>query len=128
GFALYDLMGIERRDHAARDAQALRNFLFFDAPVGLFVTLDRRLDVGSWIDCGMFLQSILLAARGVGLETCAQAAWVRHGGTVRRVLGIGDEQVLISGVALGHADPDAPENRLVTDREPVAAFTTFHEE
>lgn len=127
GFALYALMGIERHDKGAREAQALENFRFFEAPVGLFVTLDRRLNPGSWIDCGMFLQSILLAARSFGLETCAQASWVRHGGTVRAALGLGDDQVLIAGVALGHADPSAPENRLVTDRAPVDAFTTFHE-
>lgn len=126
GFDLYDLLGIARHDHAARDEQALRNFTFFGAPVGLIVTLDRRLNVGSWIDCSMFLQSILLAARAFGLETCAQASWVRHGGTVRRALGIGEGQVVISGVALGHADPDAPENRLVTERAAVDAFTTFH--
>ncbi len=127
GFDLYALLGIARHDKAAREAQALENFTFFGAPVGLFVTLDRRLDRGSWIDCGMFLQSVLLAARAFGLETCAQASWVRHGGTTRRTLGIGDDQVLISGIALGHPDPDAPENGLVTERAPVDAFTTFHD-
>jgi len=127
GFDLYDLLGIARDDTAARAAQSRRNFLFFDAPVGLFVTVDRRLNLGSWLDCGMFLQNLLLAARAHGLETCAQASWVPYAGTVRATLGIDDGEVLLSGVALGWPDPDAPENALATERVPPAAFTTWHD-
>jgi nitroreductase len=126
GFDLYDLLGIARADEAAREAQSRRNFLFFDAPVGLFVFVDRRLNLGSWLDCGMFLQNLLLAARGHGLETCAQASWVPYAGTVRATLGIDDGDVLLSGVALGYPDPEAPENALVTERAAPAAFTTWH--
>jgi nitroreductase len=127
GFDLYDLLGIARDDEAARTAQSRRNFVFFDAPVGLFVTVDRRLQLGSWLDCGMFLQSLCLAARGVGLETCAQASWIAYAGTVRAALGIDDGEVLLSGVALGWPDLDAPENALATERVPPAAFTSWHD-
>lgn len=126
GFDLYDLLGIARDDEAARAAQSRRNFLFFDAPVGLFVTVDRRLNLGSWLDCGMFLQNLLLAARAHGLETCAQASWVPYAGTVRATLGIDDGEVLLSGVALGYPDPAAPENALATERVRPADFTTWH--
>ncbi len=127
GFELYDRLGIARDDQAARDAQSRRNFLFFDAPVGLFVTVDRRLELGSWLDCGMFLQNLLLAARAHGLETCAQASWVAHAGTVRATLGIDESEVLLSGVALGRPDPAAPENALATERVPPADFTRWHD-
>jgi nitroreductase len=127
GFDLYDLLGIARDDKAAREAQSRRNFLFFDAPVGLFVTVDRRLNLGSWLDGAMFLQTLLLAARGRGLEACAQASWVPYAGTVRATLGIDAGEVLLSGVALGHPDPNAPENGLRTERAPPAAFTTWHD-
>jgi nitroreductase len=127
GFDLYDLLGIVHDDQAARQAQSRRNFVFFDAPVGLFVTVDRRLNLGSWLDCGMFLQNLLLAARAHGLEACAQASWVPYAGTVRAALGIDGGEVLLSGVALGLPDPHAPENALSTERAPAADFTTWHE-
>lgn len=127
GFALYDLLGIDRADTAAREAQSRRNFLFFDAPVGLFVFADRRLNLASWLDGGMFLQNLLLAARAFGLETCAQASWVPYAGTVRTALGLDDDVVLLAGVALGHPDADAPENALTTERAAVADFTTWHD-
>ncbi|MEO1089090.1 MAG: nitroreductase [Pseudomonadota bacterium] len=127
GFDLYALLGIGRGDTAGREAQSLANFRWFGAPVGLFVLVDRRLNPGSWVDCGMFIQSILLLARSHGLETCAQASWVRHGGIVRQTLGIGDDLALVAGIALGYEDRGALANRLVTERAPVDAFCTFHD-
>jgi len=125
GWGLYGLLGIAKGDRAATEAQHLRNFDFFGAPVGLFVTMDRDMEQGSWIDCGMFLQNVMLAARGLGLDTCPQAAWCDHHAVVRRELGIGEDQVLVCGMALGRADPEEPANRLVTERVPVAEFVTF---
>jgi nitroreductase len=88
GFDLYASLGIAREDTASREAQMLRNYSFFDAPVGLLVTLDRRLETGSYMDLGMFIQNILIAARGQGLHTCAQAAFAwyhaRHVDHARR--------------------------------------------
>ena len=125
GFGLYELAGVARGDKAAGLAQRLRNFDFFDAPVGLFFTIDRDMEQGSWLDYGMFLQSIMLAARGLGLDTCPQAAWCDHHDIVRRVLKLRDDQTLVCGMSLGFADPDAAVNRLVTAREPLAGFVTF---
>lgn len=126
GFALYETLGIGRGDRERREEQMLRNYLFFDAPVGLLVTLDRRLSAGSYMDIGMFIQSILLAARGQGLHTCPQAAFATFHEVVRKHLPLTDEELLVCGIALGYADPDAPENGLVTGREPVDAFASFH--
>ncbi|MBU8546215.1 MULTISPECIES: nitroreductase [Roseomonadaceae] len=125
GFGLYELAGVARGDKAAGQAQRLRNFDFFDAPVGLFFTIDRDMEQGSWLDYGMFLQSIMLAARGLGLDTCPQAAWCDHHDIVRRVLGLRDDQMLVCGMSLGVADPDVAVNRLVTERAPLADFVTF---
>jgi nitroreductase len=102
-----------------------RNFDFFGAPVGLFFTLDRDLELGSWLDCGMFLQSVMLAARGHGLNTCPQAAFCDHHDVVRAHLGIPEEQILVCGMSLGVADPEEPANRLVTERAPLDEFVTF---
>jgi len=126
GFALYDLLGIAREDKAARAAQFERNFMFFDAPVGLFVTVDRRLATGSWVDAGIFIGQVMLLARAHGLETCPQAAWGRVHATVRRVLGIPQEEALVCGIAVGHPDPHAPENALVSERAPLADWARFH--
>ncbi len=126
GFDLYALLGIGRDDAAARARQSEANFAFFGAPVGLFVTVNRRLNPGSWLDCFMFIQNLLLVARGHRLETCAQASWIPYAGTVRQTLGINEEEVLLCGIALGYPDPDAPENALATERAPVETFTTWH--
>lgn len=127
GFDLYALYGIRRDDMAARFEAALRNFTFFGAPVGLFFTMDRRLLYGSWLDCGMFMQNVMTAARGRGLETCAQAAWCSYGPAVRRALPIDPGHIILSGMSLGYEDTSAPENALRTGREDLDAFARFHD-
>lgn len=126
GYDLYALYGIAKDDMPARTAAALRNFEFFGAPVGLFFAMDRRLLYGSWLDLGMFMANVMAAARGHSLETCPQQAWCEYGAVVHRELGIPEDHILISGMSLGVEDRTAPENRLVTEREPVEAFATFH--
>ncbi|MDR3534717.1 MAG: nitroreductase [Rhodopila sp.] len=125
GWDLYGKLGIAKGDAAKMKAQHRRNFQFFDAPVGLIFTIDRRLATGSWLDYGMFLQNVMTAARGRGLDTCAQAAWTNYHQVIRRVLGLPEEDIVICGMALGYADPDAPENMLVTERAPVRSFMRF---
>jgi nitroreductase len=125
GWDLYGLLGIAKGETAKAKMQHRRNFQFFDAPVGLIFTIDRRLATGSWLDYGMFLQNVMTAARGRGLDTCAQAAWTHFHRTIRPVLGLADEETVVCGMALGHADPDAPENTLVTTRVPARSFMRF---
>jgi nitroreductase len=125
GWDLYGLLGIEKGDKDKMHLQHGRNFLFFGAPVGLFFTIDRELQVGSWLDYGMFLQNIMVAARGVGLHTCPQAAFANYHAVIRGQLNIPEDEMVICGMSLGVIDPDAIENTLVTEREPVEGFTTF---
>ena len=127
GYDLYALYGIDRHDRTARQAAMLRNFDFFGAPVGLFFTMDRELAFGSWLDMGMFMQNVMVLARAYGLETCPQQAWCDYGAVVRRELDIPVSQLLVSGMAIGHADYEAIENSLVTERAPVREFSRFHE-
>ena len=126
GWDLYGLLGIAKGDKAAMRAQQRRNFEFFGAPVGLMVTIDRRLGRGSWLDCGMFMQNLMLAARAEGLDTCAQAAWIAYHRIVAEKLGLHEEEMLVCGMALGRADPAAPENGLKTERAQVSEFAVFH--
>lgn len=125
GFDMYGLLGIARGDTTAMKMQTGRNFLFFGAPVGIIFTIDRRLEIGSWLDYGMFLQNVLIAARAHGLETCPQAAFANFHGVVRDVLGLGDEEIVVCGLSLGFADRGAAVNALETHREKAADFTTF---
>ncbi len=125
GLGLYRLLGLTREDTAGMAAQHARNYALFDAPVGLFFSMDRRLNAGSWLDMGMFIGSVMLLARAHGLETCPQAAWVRFGATVRRLLAIPETEIFLCGLSLGHEDTNAPENTLRTDRAPVDDFTHF---
>lgn len=125
GFALYNLLGIGRREVERMRAQHDRNFVFFDAPVGLIFTIDRRLNVGSWIDHGMFLQSVMIAARARGLHTCPQAAFAPYHRQIRPILGIPEEEIVVCGMALGHEDESAPENQLRSERAPLEEFVTY---
>lgn len=125
GFDMYGLLGIGRGDTVAMKAQAGRNFVFFDAPVGIIFTIDRRLEIGSWLDYGMFLQNVLLAARAQGFETCAQAAFAKYHAAVRAVLGLDDNEIVVCGVSLGYEDRAATVNQLVTHREKASDFSTF---
>jgi nitroreductase len=125
GWDLYGLLGIRKGDFEATERQRRRNFEFFGAPVGLIFTLDEDLELGSWLDLGIFLGSLMIAARGRGLDTCPQAAFADFHAVIRRELGIPENEVIICGMALGQADPDAVENRLVTERAAIAEFASF---
>lgn len=125
GFDLYGLLGIAKGEKDKMWAQFGRNYTFFDAPVGLFFSMHRDLEIGSWLDMGMFLENVMIAARGQGLDTCPQAAWVEYPKTVSEILGLPDDRILICGMCLGFEDKTAPENALVTERAPVESFTRF---
>ncbi len=127
GWDLYSLLGIGKADKARMHAQHGRNYSFFGAPVGLMFTIDRVMRQGSWLDYGMFLQNVMVAARARGLDTCPQAAFTQFHRVIARHLALPDSQMLVCGMSLGHADPAAVENTLITEREPVAGFTHFHE-
>lgn len=128
GWELYGLLGIAKGDKPRMHAQHARNYRFFDAPVGLMFTIDRVMQQGSFIDYGMFLQSIMVAARARGLDTCPQAAFTSFHRIIARQLGIPDGQLLVCGMSLGYADPSRIENALVSEREPVGGFTRFHDD
>jgi nitroreductase len=127
GWDLYGLLGIGKGDKARMHVQHGRNYTFFDAPVGLIFTIDRILRQGSWLDYGMFLQNVMTAARGRGLDTCPQAAFIGFHKVIGEHLALPKSEMVVCGMSLGHADESAPENTLVTEREPVSAFTRFVE-
>jgi nitroreductase len=125
GWSLYGLLGITKGDKDKMHAQHQRNYRFFDAPVGLMFTLDRVMGRGSLVDYGMFLQGIMVAARAQGLHTCPQAAWNGFAKIILPHIGAGEGEMLVCGMALGWADPDAPVNGFHTPREPVERFTRW---
>jgi nitroreductase len=126
GWDLYGLLGIGKSDKERMHEQHARNYAFFDAPVGLIFTMDRVMATGSWLDYGMFLENIMVAARGRGLDTCPQAAFTQFHRLIARELALGEHERVVCGMALGVADPDAVANRLTTDRAPVDEFAKFH--
>ncbi len=127
GWDLYGLLGIAKDDKAGMHRQHGRNYRFFDAPVGLIFSIDRIMRQGSWLDYGMFLQGIMVAARARGLHTCPQAAFTQFHRVIAQELAFKPEQMLVCGMALGYADPAAVENSLVTERAPVSEFARFLE-
>lgn len=125
GWGLYGLLGIGKGDKDKMHAQHQRNYRFFDAPVGLMFTLDRVMGRGSLVDYGMFMQNIMVAARGHGLHTCPQAAWNGFAKIILPHIGAGDEEMLVCGMALGYADETALVNTFRTPRVSAQAFTTW---
>jgi nitroreductase len=123
GWSLYGLLGIGKADKDKMHAQHQRNYKFFDAPVGLMFTLDKVMGRGSLVDYGMFLQSVMLAARAHGLHTCPQAAWNGFATIILPHIGAGPDEMLVCGMALGYADDQDIVNTFRTPRETVASFT-----
>jgi nitroreductase len=127
GLQLYSALGIQREDKPRRVDQWVANYRAFDAPVCLFFFLDAGLEAGSYVDYGMFLQSLMLAAVAEGLATCPQAALAEYPAIVKEMLGFAQDTVLICGMALGYEDKEAPVNTYRTPREDVHTFTRFFE-
>jgi nitroreductase len=125
GWGLYGLMGIGKGDKDKMHAQHQANFRFFDAPIGLFFTVDRVMGRGSLLDYGTFLQSIMVSARGHGLHTCPQAAWNGFSKIIMPHIGAGPDEMLVCGMALGYADASAIVNTFHTPRIPVHEFTSW---
>lgn len=122
GLALYSALGIQLGEDEKRRVAWRKNYTFFGAPVGLLFFIDRRLEKGSWLDMGLFLQNVMLSARGFGLETCPQASLAEYPDTVRALLKISNDWAVVCGMALGYADWDHPINQYRTTREQEDAF------
>ena len=128
GRLYYSVLGIDRSDIAARSRQTARNYVFFDAPVGLIFTIDAALTKHSWLDCGMFLQNLMLAAQARGLATCPQVSFVRYQSVIADQLKFKPSESVVCGMSLGYPDDDAPLNLMRMPREPIEEFTTWHHE
>ncbi|MEI2418366.1 nitroreductase [Orrella sp. JC864] len=126
GWSLYRLLGIEKGDKAGAKRQHARNFAFFGAPVAMFVSVDRDMGQGAWLDTGMFVQALMIAARAVGLHSCPQVALVGYPDIVRDALSIDPDTILICGISLGYEDTSHPANQLRTSRVAVDEFAQFH--
>ena len=127
GLALYRALNIGKDDPLARLKAWNNNYRFFGAPAGLLFFVDRALAQGAWVDMGMFIENVMLAARAHGLDTCPQAALAEYPDIVRGILNFPNTHALVCGMALGYADANAPANSYRTEREPVNAFTTWHD-
>ncbi len=125
GWDLYGLLGIGKADKARMHEQHAKNYDFFGAPVGLMFTIDRVMGKGSWVDYGMFLQTLMLAARAHGLDTCPQAAFNQYHRIILPHIGAGPEEDLVCGMSLGYADNTPPVAQLKTERDPASAFARY---
>jgi nitroreductase len=122
---MYGLLGLTKDNKAGMHEQHAQNFRFFGAPVGLMFTIDRVMGKGSWVDYGMFLQTLMLAARAHGLDTCPQAAFNQYHRIILPHIGAGPEEDLVCGMSLGYADNTPPVAQLKTERDPASAFARY---
>jgi nitroreductase len=126
GRLYYAALSIDRDDQAARARQTARNYCFFGAPVGLLFSIDARLTRNSWVDVGLFLQTLMLAAHARGLGTCPQVSLLRYERVIASRLGFSENESLVCAMSLGHPDPDAPVNRMAIPRRSPEAFAKWH--
>lgn len=125
GWDMYGLLNIAKGEREKTYKQHGRNFDLFDAPVGLFFHMDERFERGSFIDMGLFIENVMISARGNGLDTCPQAAWVDYSDTVKDLIRIPSNHILICGMCLGYEDTSEVVNELYSEREPASAFTDW---
>ena len=125
GRRLYSALGIDRADTAARWRQTGRNYLFFDAPVGFVFTIKAAMTRHSWLDCGVFVQTVMLAAQVRGLATCPQVSFVRYQAVVAEQLGLGPDELVTCGMSCGYADEQAAVNHMNMPREPLDGLTRW---
>ena len=127
GLGLYGVLGIAKGEKEKMHLQQQQNFRFFGAPVGLIFTIDRVMGRGSLLDYGMFLQSLMLAARARGLHTCPQAAWINFAKIITKHIGAGENEMMVCGMSLGYADEAALVNTFKTTRVDASNFTHWIE-
>ena len=126
GRRFYGSLGIPQTDLEARSRQTAKNYAFFGAPVGLIVTIDRRLEVGSWLDLGMFVQNVMLAAAARGLQSCPQETFAKYHRILRLLLSIPAEEMVVCGISIGRAKIEAKERLMPrADVDEFAAFAGF---
>jgi nitroreductase len=125
GQRYFTTLGVDRTDVAARSRQTGRNFVFFDAPVGLIFTIDATLTKHSWLDYGLFMQNLILAAQARGLATCPQVSFVRYQLVIAEQLELAPEDSVVCGMSLGYADEQAPLNRMEMPRDPLDTFACW---
>ena len=128
GEQMYATIGVAREDKAGRRRQFERNYDFFGAPAALFCYADRCMGPPQWSDLGMYLQTVMLLLRERGLDSCAQECWAVYHESVAALVNPPPEWMLFCGMAIGYADPDAPINRLISERMPLEQFTSFVDE
>jgi len=122
---LGDAQGVHRSDKTGRMRDVERQFLFFDAPVGIIFTMDRRLEWASFLCYGCFLQNVMLGAKGRGLDTCPQQIWSLQHHILRDELGIAEGEMVIAGMSMGWADNSKPENRMTLQKLELEHFASF---
>lgn len=125
GMTYYGALGIDKADVAARSRATGRNFDFFGAPIGMIFTIDAHLKKYSWLDYGLFLQTIMIAARARGLDTCAQVSFARYQKVIAAHLDLEPGYDVVCGMSLGYAQEDSTVNRLGMPRAPVDQFAIF---
>ncbi len=126
GVQMYGSLGIGRDDHAARLKQHKFNYQFFNAPVGLFICIDRKLGPGQWADLGGYIHALAFLARGYGLDTCPQEAWARLHKVVGAFLQLPPEQMLFCGMAIGYGDRKHKANDFRSPRAGLSEFCKFY--
>ena len=122
---MYSLLGIAREDKEERFKQVLKNYEFFGAPSAFFCFVDRQMGRPQWSDLGMFLQTFMLIAREVGLDTCPQEAWAMKQESVTAFVEAPEELMLFCGMAIGYQDVSEKVNELRTTRRPIEDWATF---
>ena len=125
GEQMYELLGIGRDNKEDRLKQVMKNFEFFGAPAAIFCFVDKQMGPPQWSDLGMFLQTFMLLAQELGMDTCAQESWSFKNDSVSSFVQSPADEILFCGIAIGYKDKNAPINQLQSERRPIDQWATF---
>jgi nitroreductase len=125
GQLFYGSLGIQQSDRVGRASQTAKNYGFFGAPIGLIFAIDRRLQVGSWLDLGMFVQNVMIAAGARGLQTCPQETFAKYHAVLRELLPIPTEEMVVCGMSVGFAEEAVARRGGLMPKIPVGEFAIF---
>ncbi len=126
GEDMYEKLEIPRENKMGRLVWFAQNAKFFEAPVGIIITGDKRLGAPQHMDIGIYIQSLMLLAREAGLHTAPQGWWRNWTSVCHKYLDIPETDEVMVGMAIGFGDASAKVNNLYADRAALDEVTTFY--
>ena len=125
GYSLYELKGIARDDKEKRQAHFRENYTFFDAPMAFIFHLHANAQCGNFLDMGLFMQNVMLGLIEHGLGSCPQFSICSYSNTVKTMLNIESDRMIVCGMSVGYPDESEPVNGFIPKRISIDEYVKW---